>query len=149
MYKQKTSVQTKNDTLNKKWFHIDAKGEILGRLAARIALILRGKHKPIYTPNLDCGDYIIVTNVEKVVLTGNKLKDKQYFWHTNHIGGIKNRSAEEFLTRKPDHLLYEAVRGMLPKNSLGRAQLTKLRLFVGDVHENSAQQPESITLTKK
>jgi large subunit ribosomal protein L13 len=149
MYKQKTSVQTKTDSLKKKWFHIDANGKILGRLAARIALILKGKHKPTYTPNLDCGDYIVVTNVEKVVLTGNKLKDKQYFWHTNHIGGIKNRSAEEFLIRKPDHLLYEAVRGMLPKNSLGRAQLTKLRLFVGTEHEHTAQQPELITLTKE
>ncbi len=149
MYKQKTTVLTEQEASEKNWIHLDATNETLGRLASRIALILRGKNKPQFTPNLDSGDYVVVTNVEKISLTGKKWSDKLYFWHTNHIGGIKKRTAQEQLEKHPEKLLYDAVQGMLPKNSLGRAQLTKLRLFVGSNHEHQAQQPQTMKITKE
>ncbi|MBF0311784.1 MAG: 50S ribosomal protein L13 [Oligoflexia bacterium] len=133
-----------NDT--KKWYHIDAQDMVLGRLATEVARILRGKNSPAYTPNVDSGDYVVITNCEKIKLTGNKWEDKSYFWHTNHIGGIKSRSARVQLEKHPELIIMEAVKGMLPKNTLGRKQLKKLRVYKGASHENDAQKPETIVL---
>ena len=141
MFVQKT-FQLRPKDKAAKWHQIDASDKILGRLATEIADLLRGKGSPLFTPNQDSGDYVIVTNCEKVKLTGKKWSDKIYFWHTNHIGGIKQRTATEQLDRHPEKLVYEAVKGMLPKNHMGRKQLTKLRIFVGSEHDMQAQKPE-------
>lgn len=125
-----------------KWHEIDASNKVVGRLATEIAMILRGKKLPTFTPNQDSGDYVIVTNCEKVRFSGKKWDDKVYYWHTNHIGGLKSRTATEQRERHPEKILFEAVKGMLPKNSMGRKQLTKLKLFVGPEHNMAAQKPE-------
>lgn len=130
----------------KKWFVIDAENLVLGRLATEVADLLRGKNKPQYTPHIDSGDFVIITNCDKVKLTGRKLDQKTYFRHTGYIGGIKSRTAREQLERHPELLIYEAVKGMLPKNTLGRKQLTKLKVFVGIDHRHEAQKPEVYTL---
>ncbi len=142
MIKQKSFALTEADMMNKKWFVVDAKDQVVGRLASEIAKVLRGKNKPTFCTNNDAGDYVVVTNCEKVKFTGKKWLEKEYFWHTNHIGGIKKRRAEEQLTKHPELIIYEAVKGMLPKNTLGRKQLTKLKVFVGDKHDHDAQKPE-------
>lgn len=147
MYTERSYVQKPSETV-KKWVEIDATGMIVGRLATTIATVLRGKNKPIFTPNTDCGDFVIVTNCEKVVLTGNKWNTKIYNWHTNHIGGIKKRTATEQLQKHPELIVYEAVKGMLPKTTLGREQLTKLRVFKGAKHVHEAQKPEVLDLKK-
>lgn len=128
-----------------KWFVVDAQSQILGRLASEIAIRLRGKHKPIYSTFQDTGDFVIVVNAEKVRLTGKKLEDKKYYNHSGYIGGIRERSAKEILEKRPEELLYMAVKGMLPKNSLGRAQLKKLKVYAGSKHPHEAQQPETLT----
>lgn len=130
----------------KKWFHVDATDKVVGRLASEVAKILKGKNKPTYTPNADVGDFVVITNCEKVKFTGNKWKEKEYFWHTNHIGGIKSRTAQEQLEKHPELIVFEAVKGMLPKNTLGRKQLTKLKVFVGGKHEHEAQNPITIDI---
>lgn len=140
MYTQK-SFTLKPAEANKKWHHIDATDKIVGRLATEIADLLRGKRSPTYTPNTDSGDFVVVTNVEKIKFTGAKWSDKVYYWHTNHIGGLKQRTATEQLNKHPELILKNAVKGMLPKSSLGRKQLTKLKLFVGDAHSHEAQSP--------
>lgn len=141
----KTYNVTKKD-ITKKWYLIDATGCVLGRMASRIAAILRGKTKPIYTPALDCGDNVIVINAEKVKLTGNKLKNKLYYRHSTYPGNLKITRAEDYLKRKPEFLLQNAVRGMLPHNSLGRKLLKNLRIYVGERHPHTSQNPEVIKL---
>ncbi|HZK10403.1 MAG TPA: 50S ribosomal protein L13 [Clostridia bacterium] len=129
-----------------KWYVVDAEGKTLGRLASEIAKILRGKHKPIYTPHVDTGDYVIVVNAQKVHVTGNKRQDKMYRWHTGYMGGLKERNFQEMITRQPEKVIMHAVKGMLPKNSLGRQMAKKLRVFAGPEHTHSAQQPEVLDL---
>jgi len=144
MYTQKSYTLTAEEMKDKKWYVIDATDLIVGRLATTAADILRGKNKPTFTPNQDSGDFVVITNCEKVKFTGNKWSDKKYFWHTNHIGGIKQRTATEQLEKHPELIIMEAVKGMLPKNTLGRKQLTKLKVFVGSEHAHEAQKPEKI-----
>lgn len=131
--------------VDKKWVLIDADGLVLGRLASLVANRLRGKHKPEYTPHVDCGDNIIIINAEKVALTGNKLDDKVYYWHTGYPGGIKERTAGQFLAgRFPERVLEKAITRMVPKGPLGRAQLKNLRIYSGTDHPHEAQQPETL-----
>ena len=131
-----------------KWYVVDASGMALGPLASQVAAVLRGKNKPTYTPNVDIGDYVIVINTDKVVLTGKKLEKKFYTYHTGYIGGLKQTSYKDMMEKKSDLAVYEAVKGMLPKNSLGKKMLTKLRVYKGDQHEQAAQKPEELKLVK-
>ena len=132
------------ETVERKWYVVDATGLPLGRLATRVASVLRGKHKPTYTPNVDTGDFVIVINTDKVVLTGNKLEDKMYRYHTGYIGNLKEIPYKKLMAEKSDLAVYEAVKGMLPKNSLGRQMLKKLRVYKGAEHNHSAQKPEAL-----
>lgn len=133
--------------VQKKWFIVDAEGLVLGRMAAMIATILRGKHKPGYTPHVDCGDNIIVVNADKVALTGKKLSDKIYYRHTGYPGGIKSRTAGEILEgKKPQDVILLAVRRMLPRNTLARTQLGNLKVYAGAEHPHGAQQPEALDI---
>ena len=127
--------------LTRDWYVVDADGKTLGRLATEIALRLRGKHKPEYTPNVDTGDYIVVVNAEKVRVTGNKLKDKIYHHHTGYIGNLKSISLEKLLKKAPERVIQKAVKGMLPKNSLGRKMFGKLKVYAGAEHQHEAQKP--------
>ena len=131
-------------TVEKKWYIVDAEGLTLGRLATKVAAVLRGKHKPTYTPNIDTGDFVIVINTDKVVLTGKKLEDKFYRYHTGYIGGLKEIPYKKLMAEKSDLAVYEAVKGMLPKNSLGRAMIKKLRVYKGAEHNHAAQKPETL-----
>ena len=132
----------KPSTIKRDWFVVDAAGMTLDRLATEIALRLRGKHKPEYTPFMDTGDYIIVINASKVKVTGNKATDKMYYHHTGFPGGIKSESFEKLIARKPEQVIETAVRGMLPKGPLGRAMFRKLKVYAGETHEHAAQQPQ-------
>jgi large subunit ribosomal protein L13 len=135
----------KASEIQKKWVVIDAEGLVVGRLAAIIATRLRGKHKPTYTPHMDCGDNVIVVNAEKILFTGNKLTDKKYYWHTGYIGGIKDRTPEKFLTGKtPERVVELAVKRMLPRGPLGKHQFAYLRVYAGPEHPHAAQQPEAL-----
>ena len=136
------TYMAKAETVERKWYVIDAEGVVLGRLATKVAAVLRGKHKPTFTPNIDCGDFVIVINTDKVVLTGKKLEDKFYRYHTGYIGGLKEVAYKKLMAEKSDLAVYEAVRGMVPKNSLGRAMLKKLRVYKGAEHNHAAQKPE-------
>ncbi len=129
-----------------KWYVVDAEGMVLGRLASQVAAILRGKHKPTYTPNVDMGDYVIVINTDKVVLTGKKLEKKFYTYHTGYVGGLKQTPYKQMMATKSDIVVYEAVKGMLPHNTLGKSMIKKLRVYKGDKHEHAAQQPETLKL---
>lgn len=140
------TVSLNKATVNKEWVIVDATDQVLGRLAAKIALVLRGKHKPGYTPHVDCGDNVIVINAEKVRLTGNKWKAKEYIRYTGYPGGQRVQTASELLTKFPERLVEKAVKGMLPKNSLGSKLFTNLHVFVGADHDKAAQQPKSINL---
>jgi large subunit ribosomal protein L13 len=140
------TFMAKEDEVAKKWYIVDAEGLVLGRLASEIARRLRGKHKAIYTPYNDAGDFIIVLNAEKVRLTGRKLDQKIYYRYSGFIGGLKETAAKDMLARKPANMLMLAVRGMLPKNSLGRRQLKKLKVYAGGEHPHSAQKPEKLEL---
>ena len=131
-------------TVERKWYVVDAAGVPLGRLASRVASVLRGKNKPTFTPNVDTGDFVIVVNTDKVVLTGKKTEDKFYRYHTGYIGGLKEISYKKLLAEKSDLAVYEAVKGMLPKNSLGGAMLKKLRVYKGAEHNHAAQKPEEL-----
>ena len=131
-------------TVERKWYVVDAAGVPLGRLASRVASVLRGKNKPTFTPNVDTGDFVIVVNTDKVVRTGKKTEDKFYRYHTGYIGGLKEISYKKLLAEKSDLAVYEAVKGMLPKNSLGRAMLKKLRVYKGAEHNHAAQKPEEL-----
>ena len=137
-----TTYSVKKSEIERKWYIIDAENKPLGRVATQAALILRGKHKPTYTPNLDTGDHVIIINCSKVVLTGKKLDQKIYRHHSGYIGGVKEISARDLLNNNPEQMMMRAVKGMLPHNSLGRQQLKKLRVYAGSEHENIAQKPE-------
>jgi large subunit ribosomal protein L13 len=129
----------------RKWWVIDAEGVVLGRLAATVANILRGKHKPMYTPHVDCGDHVIVINAEKVRLTGHKRTDKIYYWHTGYPGGVKERTAEKILEGKyPERVVYKAVERMVPRGPLGRDVMGKLKVYGGPAHPHEAQQPQAL-----
>jgi len=130
--------------IQRKWFIVDADGKVLGRMASRIAAILRGKHKPIFTPNQDLGDHVIVLNAGKVVMTAGKAAKKKYYHHTGYIGGIKETTAEKLLKEKPERLVTKAITGMLPKTKLGKAMAKKLRVYAGGEHPHEAQQPQSL-----
>lgn len=132
--------------IERKWYVVDAENKVLGRLATEIASRLRGKHKPTFSSFIDNGDFVVVTNAEKILLTGNKLNDKKYYRHTGYIGGIKETSAKELLAKHPTDLITKAVKGMLPKNKLGRAQLKKLKVYAGKDHPHAAQQPAELDI---
>jgi large subunit ribosomal protein L13 len=138
-----TSMPKESD-IQRKWYVVDADGQVLGRLATRVATILRGKHKPSFSPHLDVGDHVVVVNAEKVQLTGRKLKDKQYRWHTGYIGGLKEVKAETMLRTHPERVIEWAVEGMLPKNRLGRSMAKKLKVYRGGAHPHDAQQPQAL-----
>ncbi|MCD8287209.1 MAG: 50S ribosomal protein L13 [Clostridia bacterium] len=140
------TYMAKAEEVERKWYVVDADGMPLGRLASQVAAILRGKNKPTFTPNVDTGDFVIVVNTDKVVLTGKKLTDKYYRYHSGYIGGLKEISYKTMLAEKSDLAVYEAVKGMLPKNSLGRAMLKKLKVFKGSEHTHAAQKPEPLKL---
>ena len=138
----RTTFMAKANEVERKWYVIDAEGKTLGRLSTEVASILRGKNKPTFTPNVDTGDHVILINAEKIHLTGNKLNDKLYYRHTMHPGGLKSRTALEMRTNYPVRMLELAIKGMLPKNSLGRQIFKKLHVYAGPEHQNQAQQPE-------
>jgi large subunit ribosomal protein L13 len=140
------TYSAKKEDLKQEWFLVDAQDRILGRLATQIANILRGKNKPVFTPYADAGDFVIVTNAEKIRLTGKKLENKCYYRHTGYPGGLKTRTAQEILTKKPEQLIELAVKGMLPKNRLGRKLIKKLKIYTGNVHPHEAQQPKNLEL---
>jgi len=136
----------KASEVKRDWFLVDMDGKVLGRVATEIARILRGKHKAIYTPSVDTGDYVVVVNADKLVLTGNKQADKMYYHHTGYVGGIRSINAEKLQAKKPEELVIKAVRGMLPKNKLGRQMLKKLKVYAGSEHQNAAQQPKVLDI---
>ena len=133
------------DKIERKWYVVDATGYTLGRLASEVAKILRGKNKPIYTPHADMGDYVIITNAEKIKVTGKKLDQKIYYHHSDYVGGMKETTLKEMLAKKPEKVLELAVKGMLPKGPLGRDMYTKLFVYAGPEHKHEAQKPEAIT----
>ncbi|OJV62666.1 MAG: 50S ribosomal protein L13 [Clostridiales bacterium 38-18] len=132
--------------LERKWYVVDAEGKTLGRLAAEVAKILRGKHKPIYTPHVDCGDFVIVVNAEKVRVTGKKMDAKMYRWHTGYVGNLKERTYREMNQRNPERVIELAVKGMLPHNSLGSQMYGKLKVYAGPEHKHAAQKPEVLEI---
>lgn len=132
--------------LERKWYVVDAEGKTLGRMASEVASVLRGKHKPIFTPHVDCGDYVIIINADKVVLTGKKLEQKKFRWHTGYIGHLRERSYKELMAKKPEFVVEQAIKGMLPKNTLGREMYKKLKVYSGSEHGHEAQKPEALEL---
>ena len=138
------TYMAKAESVERKWYVVDAAGVPMGRLASRVASVLRGKNKPTYTPNVDTGDFVIIINTDKAVLTGKKLENKFYRYHTGYIGGLKEISYKKMMAEKSDLAVYEAVKGMLPKNSLGRAMLKKLKVYKGAEHNHAAQKPEEL-----
>ena len=136
----------KTAEIEREWYVIDAKGQTLGRLASKIAPIIKGKHKPIYTPHLDCGDFVVVINAEKVRVTGRKLDQKIYYRHSLYPGGLSTINLRDQLVKHPERVLQDAVRGMLPKNKLGRQMIKKLKVYSGDSHPHEAQQPKPLKL---
>jgi len=140
------TFSAKPTDIQKKWILLDAENQPLGRLSTQIATILKGKNKPEYTPHMDTGDHVVVINAEKVALTGKKMTDKEYFRHTGYPGGVKIETAQEILDKDPAQLILKAVKGMLPKNRLGRQLLTNVRVYAGSVHPHTAQQPAKIEL---
>lgn len=141
------TVSANKATVNKEWVLVDAEGQTLGRLASRVAILLRGKHKPNFTPHVDCGDNVIVVNAEKINLTGNKWTDKSYIRHTGYPGGQKSLTATEMFEKDPTRLVEKSVKGMLPKNKLGSALYRNLYVYAGTEHAQEAQQPKAINLT--
>ena len=140
------TLSANKETVNNQWFVVDAEGEVLGRLASKVAFVLRGKHKTDYTPHVDCGDNVIVINAEKIRLTGNKLTDKVYIRHSGYPGGQKQTTAEEMLAKHPGRVIEKAVKGMLPKNSLGDELFRNLYVYVGGEHKQEAQKPAKLDL---
>lgn len=138
------SYMARSEDFEKKWYLIDAQGKNLGRLATKISTILRGKGKPQFTPHADIGDFVVVINTDKVELTGKKLKDKVYYWHSPYPGGLKSINAEGLLSTKPQEVLRKAVWGMLPKNKWQKKLITRLKLYIGEEHPHSAQKPEAL-----
>jgi len=140
------TYMAKAETADQKWYVADASGKVLGRLASEIALRLRGKHKPTYTPHVDTGDFIIVVNAEKILLTGKKLTDKMYYAYSGYPGGLRETTAGKMLAEKPENLIRIAVQGMLPKTNLGRKMLKKLKVYSGSTHIHEAQCPENLSI---
>jgi large subunit ribosomal protein L13 len=141
------TISAKAETVQRRWYVIDAEGQTLGRLATEVARRLRGKHKTEYTPHVDTGDYIVVVNAEKVIVTGRKASDKTYYRHTGHPGGLKEATFTQMIERSPAKVIELAVKGMLPRNPLGRAMYRKLKVYAGQEHPHDAQQPETLTLS--
>jgi large subunit ribosomal protein L13 len=141
-----STYSAKKGEVARNWILVDATDKVLGRLAADVASILRGKTKPEYTPHTDVGDFVVIINAEKVKLTGNKLDQKMYYHHSGYIGGIKGSSAKQILEKKPEEIIKHAVKGMLPKNSLGRSMYKKLKVYSGEHHPHEAQMPQEINL---
>ena len=142
----RTTFMAKGQEVERKWLVVDAEGQTLGRLASEVAAILRGKNKPTFTPNVDTGDHVIIINADKIHLTGNKLEGKIYYRHTQFAGGLKQRTAGEMKEKYPTQMLELAIKGMLPKNSLGRKMFTKLNVYAGSEHPHAAQKPEAYEL---
>ena len=141
-----STLVAKEQDIVRDWYVVDLENVVLGRAATEIARVLRGKHKPIYTPSVDTGDFVVVLNADKIKLTGNKLADKKYYHHTGWQGGIKEITAEKLLEKKPEKLIETAVKGMLPKNKLGRKMFSKLKVYAGGEHPHAAQQPKELKL---
>lgn len=133
-------------TIERKWYVVDATGHTLGRLASEVAKVLRGKNKPIFTPHMDCGDYVIIVNADKVNVSGKKLDQKIYYNHSDYVGGMKETTLKEKMAKKPEDVIYLAVKGMLPKGPLGRAMIKKLHVYAGAEHNNQAQQPKALEI---
>ncbi len=142
------TYMAKPQEVERKWYVVDAAGVPLGRLASNVASVLRGKNKPTFTPNVDTGDFVIIINTDKVVLTGKKLEDKFYRYHTGYVGGLKEIAYKKMIAEKSDLAVYEAVKGMLPKNSLGRDMIKKLRVYKGAEHNHAAQKPEELKISR-
>ncbi len=140
------TVSANKSTVQKEWYIVDAKDEVLGRLASVVAMVLRGKHKPSFTPHVDCGDYVIVINAEKIKLTGNKMTEKQYVRHSGYPGGQRMQTPEDLLSKKPIAVVEKAVKGMLPKSRLGSELFRNLHVFAGENHPHEAQQPKTLDL---
>lgn len=138
----RTTYMAKPNEVERKWHIIDAEGQTLGRLATEAASLIRGKHKPQFTPHVDTGDFVVVINADKIVLTGNKLQDKKYYRHSGYTGGLKVTTAQEMLAKRPERMIEKAVHGMLPKNRLGERMKLKLKVYAGSEHPHQAQQPE-------
>ena len=134
------------DKIERKWYVVDATGYTLGRLASEVAKVLRGKNKPIFTPHMDCGDYVIVVNAEKIKVTGKKLDQKIYYNHSDYVGGMRETTLREMMAKKPEKVVELAVKGMLPKGPLGRSMITKLHVYAGPEHEQAAQKPEVLEI---
>jgi large subunit ribosomal protein L13 len=145
----KQTLSLRKEDVDKKWILIDADGIVLGRLASKVSMILRGKHKPSFTPHADCGDHVIIINAEKVKFTGKKLDDKIYYWHTGHPGGIKSRTARQIIEGKfPDRVIRMAVKRMIPKGPLGSVQLSNMKVYAGSNHPHEAQAPELLNISE-
>lgn len=142
----KTTVSAREQDVQREWYVVDAQGQTLGRLATRVATVLRGKHKAIYTPHVDCGDYVVIVNADKVHVTGQKMTQKKYYRHSGYPGGLREITLRDQLNRFPTRVLESAVRGMLPKNRLGRQMFKKLKVYAGPNHPHSAQQPKTLEL---
>lgn len=140
------SFMASPSTVERKWYVVDAEGKTLGRLASEVANVLRGKNKPIYTPHIDTGDYVIVVNAEKVKVTGKKLEQKIYYHHSEYVGGMKETTLKEMMQKKPEFVITHAVKGMLPKGPLGRQMLKKLHVYAGPEHNHAAQKPETLDI---
>ncbi|NLI28569.1 MAG: 50S ribosomal protein L13 [Nitrospiraceae bacterium] len=144
----KTTKFMKKSDADRKWYVVDAKDQVLGRMATRVAMYLRGKHKPVFTPNTDTGDFVIIVNADKVRVTGNKVEDKKYYSHSGYIGHLKETTYKERMENCPEEIIRDAVWGMLPKNRLGRQMIRKLKVYAGDKHDHAAQKPEVIDISK-
>lgn len=140
------SFMASPSTIERKWYVVDATGHTLGRLSSEIAKVLRGKNKPTYTPHMDCGDFVIVVNADKIKVTGKKMDQKIYYNHSDYVGGMKETTLKEMMNKKPDQVIYLAVKGMLPKGPLGRQMLKKLNVYAGPEHNNAAQKPEVLEI---
>lgn len=140
----RTTYMANAETVERKWYVVDAQGQTLGRLASQVATVLRGKNKAIYTPHVDCGDHVIIINADQIKMTGKKLDQKIYRRHSGYVGGLKEVTARDMMEKHPERILMLAVKGMLPKNSLGRQMLTKLRVYAGTEHGHDAQKPEEL-----
>ncbi|MBN1289044.1 MAG: 50S ribosomal protein L13 [Actinobacteria bacterium] len=140
----KSTNSARTQDVERKWYLVDAEGLVLGRMATQVSMMLRGKHKPVYTPNIDTGDHVVVINADKVVVTGGKEYKKKYYHHSGYPGGLKEKTYEDLKQKQPERIIYNAVRGMMPKNRLGRAMLKKLHVYPGSEHPHQAQNPQSI-----
>jgi large subunit ribosomal protein L13 len=140
------TVSTRKEDVQHDWLLVDAEGQTLGRLASKVAKLLRGKHKPCFTPHVDCGDHVVIINAEKIQLTGNKWQKKEYKWHTGYPGGLRSMTAQELWKKHPERLIEKAVKGMLPKNRLGRQMYRKLHVYAGPEHKHQAQEPKTFDI---